>query len=299
LLRACEKLTREEYEAPRVSFFPSIPATLNHILIVDWYYVDALFGEKKGRALESSRERASRLRSSTSFSCAKRSNCGERSFASSAFPRNELVDRTAVGGARPPIVQSAGVRHPDRVVAPPRPARSTLSGKYSYFLHGVTVAITSGSMNPGRSIIASVSIALVLVLASSGGGAQGSENARDREHAPRASFRRDVAPVLAQSCSTRSCHGGGRSPMLHADENASKLRAALVGVQSEEHATHAYVRPGDPDASYLVEKIEGHLVHAQCADHDCGERMPLDNPALPENARRAIRAWIADGAPDN
>lgn len=42
LLNACGKLTQADFVAPRTSFFPSIKATLNHILTVDWYYVDAL-----------------------------------------------------------------------------------------------------------------------------------------------------------------------------------------------------------------------------------------------------------------
>ena len=42
LLAACGKLTPEEFAAVRTSFFPSLKATLNHILTVDWYYVDAL-----------------------------------------------------------------------------------------------------------------------------------------------------------------------------------------------------------------------------------------------------------------
>jgi len=42
LLAACAQLTQEEFIAPRTSFFPSLKATLNHNLTVDWYYVDAL-----------------------------------------------------------------------------------------------------------------------------------------------------------------------------------------------------------------------------------------------------------------
>jgi uncharacterized damage-inducible protein DinB len=42
LLRACMQLPDAEFGAPRVSFFPSLRATLNHNLTVDWYYVDAL-----------------------------------------------------------------------------------------------------------------------------------------------------------------------------------------------------------------------------------------------------------------
>lgn len=42
LLRACEGLSPDAFVAPRTGFFPSIKATLNHNLTVDWYYVDAL-----------------------------------------------------------------------------------------------------------------------------------------------------------------------------------------------------------------------------------------------------------------
>ena len=42
LLNACCKLSQADFEATRTSFFPSIKATLNHIVTVDWYYLDAL-----------------------------------------------------------------------------------------------------------------------------------------------------------------------------------------------------------------------------------------------------------------
>jgi uncharacterized damage-inducible protein DinB len=44
LLTACEKLTQAEFEAERTGFFPSLQATLNHIYIIDLFYVDALEG---------------------------------------------------------------------------------------------------------------------------------------------------------------------------------------------------------------------------------------------------------------
>ena len=44
LLSACEALTPEEFAAPRTGFFPSLRKTLNHILDVDLYYIDALEG---------------------------------------------------------------------------------------------------------------------------------------------------------------------------------------------------------------------------------------------------------------
>jgi uncharacterized damage-inducible protein DinB len=42
LLSACAQLSQTEFEARRCSFFPSIKATLNHSLCVDWFYLDAL-----------------------------------------------------------------------------------------------------------------------------------------------------------------------------------------------------------------------------------------------------------------
>lgn len=44
LLTACEGLSQQEFEAARTSFFPSLQLTLNHIYIVDLFYVDALEG---------------------------------------------------------------------------------------------------------------------------------------------------------------------------------------------------------------------------------------------------------------
>lgn len=50
LLTACESLSAEDLAAPGTSFFPSIIATLNHILIVDWFYVSGLEGASIGVA---------------------------------------------------------------------------------------------------------------------------------------------------------------------------------------------------------------------------------------------------------
>jgi uncharacterized damage-inducible protein DinB len=50
LLTACARLSHEDWIATRTSFFPSLQRTLNHILICDWYYVDALEGGTLGPA---------------------------------------------------------------------------------------------------------------------------------------------------------------------------------------------------------------------------------------------------------
>jgi uncharacterized damage-inducible protein DinB len=42
LLRACMQLDHAEFVAKGTSFFPSIKATLNHVVTVDWFYVAAI-----------------------------------------------------------------------------------------------------------------------------------------------------------------------------------------------------------------------------------------------------------------
>jgi uncharacterized damage-inducible protein DinB len=44
LLTACATLSQEDFEAERTRFFPSLQMTLNHIYVVDLFYVDALEG---------------------------------------------------------------------------------------------------------------------------------------------------------------------------------------------------------------------------------------------------------------
>jgi uncharacterized damage-inducible protein DinB len=51
LLAACAQLSQADFTATRTSFFPSIKATLNHNLTVDWYYLDALERAVRGQAV--------------------------------------------------------------------------------------------------------------------------------------------------------------------------------------------------------------------------------------------------------
>ena len=48
LYNAARQLQPGEFVAPRTGFFPSIKATLNHILTIDWFYVDAQEGGALG-----------------------------------------------------------------------------------------------------------------------------------------------------------------------------------------------------------------------------------------------------------
>ncbi len=100
------------------------------------------------------------------------------------------------------------------------------------------------------------------------------------------SFARDIAPVLEQYCA--SCHLTGEEPggmALHAQASYG----ALVNV-SAAGAKMLRVKPGAPDESYLIRKLEG--------TQSEGMRMPLGGAPLDEKFIRRLRAWIADGAPD-
>jgi uncharacterized damage-inducible protein DinB len=57
LLVACGQLSQEDFIAPRTSFFPSLKATLNHNLTVDWYYVDALERSLRGQPVNAESRR--------------------------------------------------------------------------------------------------------------------------------------------------------------------------------------------------------------------------------------------------
>lgn len=50
LIRSCSLLSEADFGAPRAGFFPSLRATLNHILTVDLFYVDAMEGGTLGPA---------------------------------------------------------------------------------------------------------------------------------------------------------------------------------------------------------------------------------------------------------
>lgn len=50
LLTACAALSQQEFEAARTGFFPSLQLTLNHIYVIDLFYVDALEGGWLGPA---------------------------------------------------------------------------------------------------------------------------------------------------------------------------------------------------------------------------------------------------------
>lgn len=83
------------------------------------------------------------------------------------------------------------------------------------------------------------------------------------------------------------CHAGANAPQgLRLD--AANSYASLVGVPSTEVSSLLRVAPGNPNASYLIQKLEGTA--------GVGERMPAGLPALPQSSIDIVRQWITDGA---
>jgi mono/diheme cytochrome c family protein len=98
--------------------------------------------------------------------------------------------------------------------------------------------------------------------------------------------------IFTPICS--GCHTGGGAalPSSMNLSNSAASHAALVGVASTEQPAVQRVSPGDPDASYLVRKLEG-------APGITGERMPLGGAAISAELIADVRAWITAGAPNN
>ena len=98
------------------------------------------------------------------------------------------------------------------------------------------------------------------------------------------------ANVFTLNCATTGCHFGAGAPQGLRLDAASSF-ALLVGVASTEESSVLRVVPGDPDNSYLVQKLEGTA--------SSGQQMPLNAPALPQSTIDVIRQWISDGAIDD
>lgn len=92
--------------------------------------------------------------------------------------------------------------------------------------------------------------------------------------------------ILTPRCAN-SCHYGSTAPQgLRLEEGFAY--DMLVNVASVEVPDLLRVEPGNPDFSYLVQKIDGTAT--------AGVRMPADGTVLAPEQIDAIRQWITDGA---
>lgn len=106
------------------------------------------------------------------------------------------------------------------------------------------------------------------------------------------------AKYFKGSCVFSGCHDK-RSAEGGIDFTVEGLHAVLVGVPAEDEKAgprgKLRVVAGDPDASFMVQKVEGTM------GKDEGDWMPqgTDEPIDPECRIKMLRQWISDGALDN
>jgi hypothetical protein len=138
---------------------------------------------------------------------------------------------------------------------------------------------------------AAVSLAMsVVACAGNGSGLDSNGQVIDAGGAPGSSplsadFDSIQANIFTPICSV--CHIGGGAPQgLRLD--AANSYNLLVGVPSTEIPSTVRVAPGDPDSSYIIQKLEGHAA--------VGARMPLGGPYLSADTIAFIRQWITNGA---
>ena len=145
-----------------------------------------------------------------------------------------------------------------------------------------------------RAPAGAVALATVVALAGCGGGSGEGLDSNGRPLAEgggggtlTATFASLQANVFTPRCT--GCHAGAAAPQgLRLD--AANSYALLVGVASNEVPSLKRIAAGNPDQSYLVQKIEGRAA--------VGERMPFGGPYLDDATIAVIRAWVAAGAPE-
>jgi hypothetical protein len=158
-----------------------------------------------------------------------------------------------------------------------------------YLLH--VINIVSASMQLER-----FGLRAALLLAAGAAGCAGNGDGLDQNGQPiseggasgpiTADFQSIQDNVFTPICS--KCHIGASAPEgLQLDVGHSYN--LLVGVPSAEQPNLLRVKPGDPDDSYMVHKIEN-------TSGISGGQMPLNENPLPQATIDAIRQWITNGA---
>jgi hypothetical protein len=117
------------------------------------------------------------------------------------------------------------------------------------------------------------------------------------------SFSRDVAPVLEKHCAaSKGCHGANPTEHADLDLRLASAYAQLVGHAADMRPGAVRVIAGDPDHSFVVDKLLDRL-----SGHD-GKRMPIDpdtgapmdpSPLPADYVDHVLIPWIAAGAPNN
>jgi hypothetical protein len=107
--------------------------------------------------------------------------------------------------------------------------------------------------------------------------------------APTVTLAADVQPILTQKCALAGCHAGSR-PQQGMSLAAGATLQNVVNVDSVEVSSLKRVKPGDPDNSFLFEKV------SKDNPRGGGDRMPATGGPLTQAQIDKIRQWIEQGA---
>jgi len=93
--------------------------------------------------------------------------------------------------------------------------------------------------------------------------------------------------VFTKSCALSGCHSGPSAPLgLRLDEDVAF--DLLVNKPSQQQPQLLRIKAGDPDNSYIIQKLEGTAAS--------GLQMPRNRNPLSVETIQAIRKWIEEGA---
>jgi hypothetical protein len=103
-------------------------------------------------------------------------------------------------------------------------------------------------------------------------------------------FRAEIAPMLERNgCTEAGCHGG----IIASSNYVADTHEGLMMPGEEARAMGlCAVKPGMPDSSYIVWKVEGR-------PEIQGARMPKGQPPLSAQDLALLRQWVAEGARNN
>ena len=156
---------------------------------------------------------------------------------------------------------------------------------------------------PGALAIAVLAIGGALTGCAGGGGGGGGGGAPKPACKPPATptvcFANNIQPIFSRSCALGGCHVGP-VPAGGQDLTAGVAYGQTVNVPSTQQPRLKRVKPGEPDASYMVRKIRG-------GPNISGVMMPQGCPGAPLNGAQcltpddiaAIVQWITECAPNN
>jgi hypothetical protein len=150
------------------------------------------------------------------------------------------------------------------------------------------------SQFPANRVLPALMLAAGIAAGCGGGGYGDDSGAPPEPPPPPSSFGPNFSEiqdeVFTPTCAVSGCHTGAGAPEgLRLDEANSF--GMLVDVASSQVPSILRVAPGDPDNSYLIQKLEGTA--------SVGARMPEGGTPLPQDSIDVIRQWIIDGAIDD